>query len=170
MGVNMGSAVIFGLIVFGILILGFWLWSYIWGGFRIFHQRIVGLSLLCYGWYLSTLTGSYTALVLPGIGAIGGGALAGGGVGFFTWVIIGTVGVATGGTGIALGALAMSCIGAALGATGAATGGFGIKTINYPLVSPIFWVPLLVLGVYFLIGSLKKKRMLRVQSCPALIE
>jgi hypothetical protein len=94
----------------------------------------------------------------------------GAGAGYLTWIAIGTVGVATGGTAIAIGGLGMAAVGGALGATGAASGGFGIRTISYPLVSPIFWVPVVMLGLYILVGSHKKRKLLKESPPPLLIE
>ena len=47
---------------------------------------------------------------------LGGGA--GAGLGVLSWLVIGTVGVATGGTGVAIGFLAQVGIGAIVGAVG----------------------------------------------------
>ncbi|MHA7600934.1 hypothetical protein ACX12L_13430 [Alicycliphilus sp. T452] len=122
------------------------------------HQRIVGLGIVFYGIYLATLVGSMTRFVLPGVGAVGGGAATGAGIGFLTYLAVGTVGVVTGGTGVALGALAMALIGGGVGAVGAAAGAAGFQTITYPLVSRWFWGPTIVLGIYLVIGiDLKKK-------------
>lgn len=155
----MSKFVISILVVAGTVILGFMLWSRFRGGWKIFHQRIIGISIFLYGCYLATLTGTCTVFVLPGIGAIGGGALAGAGAGWLTWVTIGTVGLATGGAGVGLGLFGMALIGFVLGAIGGAAGGFGFQTITYPLVSPFFWMPLLILGIYFCVGSRKKKKL-----------
>lgn len=122
------------------------------------HRRIVGLAIVFYGVYLAALTGSMTKFVLPGLGAIGGGAAAGAGVGLLTALVIGTVGVATGGAGIALGALGMALIGGGVGAAGGVVGGAGFRVITYPLVSPWFWGPVVVLGIYLLVGvDIKRK-------------
>jgi hypothetical protein len=147
------------IIVLGVTLFIFFVWSRFLGGWRVLHQKIIGLLLIAYGAYLATLTGTVTQFVLPGIGAVGGGAATGAGVGFVTWLVLGTVGVATGGVGLAIGATAMTLIGGALGAAGAATGGAGFATVTYPLVSPIFWVPLVLLGIYFNIGARKRKTM-----------
>jgi hypothetical protein len=165
----MSTIVISILIIAAVLILGFSLWSFFKGGWKILHQKIIGISIFAYGCYLATLTGSATVLVLPGVGAIGGGALVGAGAGWLTWAIIGTVGVATGGAGIALGSLGMALIGLTFGAVGGAVGGFGLKTTSYPLVNPIFWVPLLILGIYFCVG-LRRKRLYKLEQRQALIE
>lgn len=129
-----------------------------YGMAAVLHRRIISITVLLYGVYLSTLTGTVIQAVIPGIGAIGGGAVAGAGIGILTYLVIGTVGAVTGGVGFAIGALAMSLIGASVGAAGGAAGGIGFKTLSYPLVSPWLWAPIMVLGVYFLLGSRKKKR------------
>lgn len=131
------------------------------GRWSVFHRRIVGWSVVFYGVYLATLTGSYTSLVLPGIGPIVIGAGTGAGIGFITWLVIGTVGMVTGGVGVAIGAGAMAFIGALFGGAGGAAGNFGIKTVTYALISPIFWIPVIILGIYFLQGNrIKMQRML----------
>ena len=124
---------------------------------KLVHQRVIGFSIFLYGIYLATLSGTATQFVLPGVGAIGGGAAAGAGVGIVTYLVLGTVGAVTGGAGVALGLLAMSLIGASLGAIGASAGGFGFRIVSYPLVSPWFWAPLIILGIYVLLGSGKRK-------------
>ncbi|SEA16383.1 hypothetical protein SAMN05660420_01439 [Desulfuromusa kysingii] len=135
----------------------FAIWAKFLGGWSRLHQKIIGLMTMCYGLYLATLTGTVTSLVLPGIGSIAIGTGAGAAVGFFTSVVIGTVGVATGGVGIALGALGMSIIGGVFGLIGSSAGGVGFERTSYHLVNPIFWIPLIVLGIYFLVGRRKRK-------------
>ena len=144
-------------IAVGILLVLFFIWSRILGGWRVLHQKIIGLLLIAYGAYLATLTGTITKFVIPGLFSVGGGAAAGAGVGFVTWLVIGTVGVATGGVGIAIGATGMTLIGGILGAVGATSGGAGFTAVRYPLISPVFWIPLLLLGIYFIVGARKKK-------------
>jgi len=133
-------------------ILLFALWAKIHGGWRRAHQRVLGWLILLYGIFLSSLTGSYTAFVLPGIGGIALGAGTGAAVGLGTWLVLGTVGVATGGIGLAIGALGMAAIGAIFGGIGGAAGGFGFQTVSYPLVHWAFWLPLIVIGLYFIWG------------------
>jgi hypothetical protein len=124
---------------------------------RDIHQRIVGIAILIYGLYLATLTGTITQFVLPGVGAIGGGAVAGAGVGLVTYIVLGTVGAVTGGVGVALGLLAMTLIGGSVGALGAAAGGVGFRTVSYPLVSAWFWVPVIIIGIYVFLGVGKSR-------------
>jgi hypothetical protein len=145
------------------LILVIWLVPWKLGGLKSLHRRGVGLLILLYGAYLATLTGTTTQFVLPGIGAIGGGAAAGAGIGLLTYAVFGTVGVVTGGTGWAIGAGLMALFGAGLGAAGGAAGTAGFRTVSYPLVSPVFWGPLLALGVYFLLGSAKRRTQFKEQ-------
>jgi len=145
-------------IVFAILIVVVWFLLRRHGGWKVLHQQFVAALTLLYGLYLATLTGTVTQLVLPGLGAVGGGAAAGAAIGFGTYLAIGVVGAVTGGVGIALGAAAMTLIGATLGASGGAAGGAGFKTVSYPLVSPLFWVPVLLLSVYLFIGARRRKR------------
>lgn len=148
-------------VIAGLIVLSLGIVAFQRGWWSVFHRRMVGLTVVLYGIYLATLTGSFTSLVLPGIGSIAIGAGTGAVVGFVTWLAIGTVGVATGGVGIAIGAGVMTLIGALFGGAGGAAGNFGIKTVTYPLVSPIFWVPIIILGIYFLRGKkIKMQKML----------
>ena len=150
----MGTIAMIVSALIGLLILayGFKRWSN-----GTWSAKIVGWLVMLYGFYFSLFTGSYSSLVLPGIGSIGLGAGVGGAVGFGASVIIGTIGVATGGVGIAIGALGMTLIGATLGAIGGASGGFGINTTTYFLVTPWFWVPLILIGLFLVFRSGKPK-------------
>ena len=141
----------------GIAILGFAVWAKYRAGWKRVHQKILGILTLVYGLFLSLLTGSYTSLVLPGLGGVTLGAGAGAAVGLGTWLVLGTIGVATGGVGLAIGAASMAGIGALVGGIGGTASGFGIRAVSYPLVHWIFWVPLLVIGAYFLWGHKLKK-------------
>ena len=148
-------------IIAGLIIVSLSVVAFKRGWWTVIHRRIVAWTVIFYGLYLATLTGSYTSLALPGIGSIAIGAGTGAAVGFMTWLAIGTVGVATGGVGIAIGAGAMSAIGAIFGGAGGAAGGFGVTTVTYPLVSPFFWGPVIILGVYILRGKrIKMQQML----------
>ncbi|WP_342133496.1 hypothetical protein [Hydrogenophaga sp. OTU3427] len=131
---------------------------------RTMHQRIIGGAIILYGLYLATLTGTVTKLVIPGLGALGGGAAAGAGVGLLTALAIGTVGVVTGGAGFAVGAGYMALIGGGLGLTGSLVGGIGLKTLAVPLVTPWFWAPLLVLGLYVFLGASKRNAIKQQQN------
>ena len=62
-----------------ILIFAYWAKRH--GGWRRAHQRLLGWLTLIYGIFLASLTGSYTSLVLPGIGGIALGTGAGAAVG-----------------------------------------------------------------------------------------
>ena len=141
----------------GIAILGFAIWARFRGGWKRMHQKILGILTFGYGIFLALLTGSYTALVLPGLGGITLGAGAGAAVGLGTWLALGTIGVATGGVGLAIGAASMAAIGALFGGIGGTAGGFGTQAVTYPLVHWIFWLPLLIIGAYFLWGHKLKK-------------
>jgi hypothetical protein len=131
--------------IVGIAVAGLWVWwSCKWTPTA---QRLVGFSIGFYGLYLSTLTASVTKFVIPGIGAIGTGATTGVGIGVATWILLGTLGVVTGGAGYAVGAGLLALIGGSLGAAGAATGGLGFQVFKYPLVHWMFWVPLVAVGL-----------------------
>jgi hypothetical protein len=127
------------------------------GRWRIGHQRLLGATTLAYGAYLALLTGTVTQFVVPGIGAIGAGAVTGSLIGLATFAVLGVIGVATGGTAFAVGAGLMALVGGTVGAAGGAAGGFGFRTVSVPLVSPFFWVPVLILGAYWLIGFRRKR-------------
>lgn len=133
-----------------------------------FHQRLVALSVFAFGMYLATLTGTVTQLVVPGIGAVGIGAAAGGAIGLVTSMVVGVVGVATGGVGLAIDAGAMALIGAGVGAAGGAASGFGFQVISYPLVSPFVWVPLMVLAVYLFVAVKRGREEPQVSPSPAI--
>lgn len=96
-------------------------------------------------------------MVLPGVGGIAVGAGTGAAVGFGTWLVLGTVGVATGGVGLAIGAVSMAAIGAFFGGIGGTASGFGIQSVSYPLVHWIFWLPVIIIGCYFLWGHRLKR-------------
>lgn len=147
-------------VIVGIVALAFWILARKRGGGSLLHRRIVGSLVVLYGIYLATLTGSYTSVVLPGFGSIVIGAGTGAAIGLGTWVVVGTVGVVTGGVGVAVGAGAMVLIGAVFGSAGGAASGVGIHNVSYPLVSPLFWVPVIVIGIYFFRGTILKKQQL----------
>lgn len=129
-----------------------------WGGrWESLYQKIISLLIIFYGLFLANLTGSYTAIVLPVGIEIVVGAGSGAALGYITFLVLGTIGVVTGGIGFAIGAGLMITIGAIFGGAGAAGAGFGVKTITYALVSPWFWVPILVLGIYYWRGAKVKK-------------
>ncbi|MDM0051408.1 hypothetical protein [Variovorax sp. J22R115] len=122
-----------------------------------FHTRTLAVVIFAFGVYLATLTGTKTQFVLPGFGAMGLGAVAGGAIGFGTYLVVGAVGLATGGVGLALGAGAMTLIGAGVGAAGGAAGGFGFRVVEYPLVSPFVWGPILMFAVYLFVTVRRNK-------------
>lgn len=135
-------------------------------------RRIIGLTIVCYGLYLATLTGTHTQFRIPGSGffvstaasaAIGAGT--GAAIGWGTWLVLDTVGIVTGGTGFALGGIAMATISALVGgvSSGVASGAgtitdqtFWTETITYPLISPWFWDPVLLIGILFFFGKQAK--------------
>jgi hypothetical protein len=148
----MGTIAIIISALIGVFIVGY--------GFRrwsngTWSAKIMGRLTFLYGLYFSFFTGSYSSLVLPGIGSIGLGAVTGGAIGWAASAIIGTIGVVTGGVGIAIGALGMATIGAVLGAIGAGSGGFGIRATTYFLVTPWFWVPLIIIGLFLMFRNRK---------------
>jgi hypothetical protein len=145
----------------GILLFVFFVWSRFVGGWKTAHQQIIGSLVIAYGLFLATLTGTATHFVVPGVGSVAVGAGTGAVVGFLTWLVVGTVGVATGGVGIAMGAGAMAIVGALFGGTGAAVGGAGFVTEKFMLVNPVFWGLLVLLGMYLLIGTWRKKKSLK---------
>ena len=126
----------------------------------------LGTLIMAYGAYLATLTGTTTHFVMPGLGSVALGAATGGAVGFGTWVVVGTVGVATGGVGIAVGAATMAAVGAVLGGTGGAAGAFGFRAVSYPLVAWYFWVPIVCIGAMFIYGRKKKKLLSKALPTP----
>lgn len=98
-------------------------------------------------------------------GAVGG--LLGAGAGIGTWLVVGTVGLATGGAGIAVGLGVMTAIGAVGGGlAGTATGKSTttqtwVETIvhNDPAYNPWMWGAVLVAGLLLLTyGAAEMKR------------
>ncbi len=116
-------------------------------------RKLFGCILLLGGMYLALLTGSTSSLILPGLGKIALGAGGGAVVGLGTSLLLGTLGVATGGVGVAVGLWGMTIIGGLLGGVGGTTSGFGFQTVTHPLVHWIYWLPLVLLGIYFLFGG-----------------
>ena len=94
---------------------------------------------------------------MPGVGSIAVGASLGAFFIFLTFVAIGTIGVATGGTAFALGGLAFSGLGGLFGAIGSSTGGIGFHYVSYPLVHPVLWGSIILLGGYIVVGIKEKK-------------
>ncbi len=90
-------------------------------------RRVIGLLFIVYGIYLATITKTSTHFVLP-FSSVAQGAGGGAVAGLLTGLIVGTVGVVTGGVGVAVGALAMTLGGAILGGIGGTAAGFGWKT------------------------------------------
>lgn len=129
----------------------------LFAGWRQAHQTTLGALTMLYGMWLALGTGTVLKLAVPGIGSIVLGTAAGTAVGFLTYLAIGVVGVATGGVGIAIGKLGMMFMGAAIAGLGAAAGGFGL--VRVPLISPAFWAPVIVIGVYMLFGANQRKRL-----------
>lgn len=118
-------------------------------------RRVIGLLFIVYGIYLATITKTSTHFVLP-FSSVAQGAGGGAVAGLLTGLIVGTVGVVTGGVGIAVGALAMTLGGAILGGIGGTAAGFGWKTVTEYLVPWYFWLPIILFGLLLFIGWRKK--------------
>lgn len=140
------------LAIIALAIILFAFWARFRAGWQRIHQQILGSLVLVYGIFLAFLTGSYTELVLPGVGGVALGAGAGAAVGLGAWLALGTIGVATGGVGLGIGAIGMTAIGATFGGIGGASGGLGLREVSYWLIHPIIWIPLIILGAYFIWG------------------
>lgn len=141
-------------VALGVLLVALGLYFRIFAGWRRLHQGILGGLTLFYGMWLALFTGAVLKLVVPGVGSVMLGSAAGVGLGFLTYLAIGVVGVVTGGVGIALGALGMMVIGAVIGGVG---GAVGAALVRVPLIGPLFWAPVVLVGVYLLIGAFRKK-------------
>lgn len=144
-------------VVLGVLLAGVAAYFRLFAGWRRVHQAILGALTMFYGMWLALCTGTVFKLVLPGIGSVVLGSAAGVGLGFATFLAVGTVGVATGGVGIAVGAIAMMAIGAVFGGVGGAA---GVAVARVPLISPIFWAPVVLVGIYLGVGAARKPKML----------
>lgn len=90
----------------------------VFAGWRRAHRAILGGLTMFYGMWLALGTGSVLKLVAPGVGSVVLGSAAGAGLGFVTFLAVGTVGVATGGIGLAIGAAGMTAAGAVFGGVG----------------------------------------------------
>lgn len=111
---------------------------------------------MLYGTFFALFIGTVTSLTLPGVGSITLGAASGAAVGWATYLLLGTLGIATGGAAIALGALGMALIGSLLGAVGGASGGFGLSKSIHFFVTPWFWAPLIIIGIFIALRGNKK--------------
>lgn len=147
--------IIFVAFIVGIVLFALGIYLKLFTSWRRVHRSVLGGITLAYGLWLALFTGTVVKLVIPGVGSVALGAAAGAGVGLLTYLAVGVVGVVTGGAGIALGALGMVSIGALVGATGGAAGGMLVRV---PLVSPVFWAPVVLLGAYLVLGTLRKRR------------
>ncbi|MHD0644816.1 hypothetical protein ACYPKM_04265 [Pseudomonas aeruginosa] len=111
-------------------------------------QLVIAFALMAVGVTAAVMIGTTTELVLPGIGGIAIGAVAGGLVGYLTSAVVGTLGVVTGGIGFALGSLAMAGICALLGAVGASAGGFGIRVTQTWVIA----LPVIIVGAWMIVN------------------
>ena len=143
-------------VIFSILIVGYCIHKIKNFGWHALSDRFFGVLVLLYGAYFALFIGSSVSLVLPGIGSIAVGATAGAALGWATFAILGTLGVATGGIAIALGAIGMAVIGAVLAAVGATAGGAGFQATRYFLVTPWFWGVLIAIGLYLILFGRNK--------------
>ena len=131
------------------------------GLYTIFHgvwnTRIMGILFLVYAVHFAFLLGSTTSLALPGLGSVAIGAGTGGAIGLGASILLGTLGIATGGVAFGLGALGMMAIGSLVGGLGAFSGGFGLKTSYHFMVTPLFWVPLILLALWMILRPRRAK-------------
>jgi hypothetical protein len=127
----------------------------VFAGWRRAHQAILGGLTMFYGMWLALCTGTVWKLVVPGVGSVVLGSASGAGLGFVTFLVVGTVGVATGGIGISFSAAAMVAAGAVFGAVGGAA---GASLARVPLVSPLLWLPVLGVGIYLVVGAIRRRR------------
>lgn len=156
----MNFKIAFGAIL-AVLVIGMALYFWRRGGWTRFHQKVVGWTVIGYAVYLATLTGTAWKFFIPGFGSVGAGAVTGAFIGVLAHLVLGTLGIATGGIALAAG---MGTLAVVFGGVGVATGwiagffsgGYGFHRVSYPLVHWAFWVPILLLGAYFLWNSRRR--------------
>lgn len=141
--------------VLGVLLVAVAIYFKLFTSWRRVHQAVLGTLTLTYGLWLALFTGTVLKVVVPGVGSMVLGSAAGAGVGFLTYLAIGTVGVVTGGVGIAIGAIGMAALGALVGGVG---GAGGAALARVPLISPVLWAPVILVGAYLVVGAILRRR------------
>lgn len=141
--------------VLGVLLVAAGIYFKFFTSWRRLHQAVLGALTLTYGLWLALFTGTVLKVVVPGLGSMVLGSAAGAGVGFLTYLAIGTIGVVTGGMGIAIGAVGMALIGALVGGAG---GAGGAALARVPLITPMVWAPVVLVGVYLVLGAILRGR------------
>ena len=114
-----------------------------WQPIRRTTQWLVATVLLFGSLALGVALGTVTELVLPGIGGIVLGSSTGALLGWLTFLLAGTFGIATGGTAFALGGGALTAIFAIVGCFAATTAGFGVRTVHQWVIA----LPVLILAL-----------------------
>ena len=90
------------------------------------------------------------------------GAIIGGGAGLGTWLIVGSIGVATGGTAFAVGGIAMTALGIGSGAlAGAATGTSKTIVQSSALYSPWAYGAVIIVGLLVAQNGIKQLKQAR---------
>lgn len=114
-----------------------------WQPIRRTTQWLLATILLFGSLALGVALGTVTELVLPGIGGIVLGGSTGALLGWLTFMLTGTLGIATGGTAFALGGVALASIFSIVGCIAATTAGFGVHTIHQWVIA----LPVLILAL-----------------------
>lgn len=118
-------------------------------------QWLLATVLLFGSLALAVALGTATELVLPGIGGIVLGGATGAFLAWLVWLLVGTLGIATGGTAFALGGWALATIFSLVAAAGAATTGFGLRTVHQWVVA----IPILILALALMARNRQHKPM-----------
>lgn len=118
-------------------------------------QWVIATVLLFGSLALAVALGTVTELVLPGIGGIVLGGATGAFLAWLVWLLVGTLGIATGGTAFALGGWALAAIFSLVAATGAATTGFGLRTIHQWVIA----IPILILALALMARNRQREPM-----------
>lgn len=111
-------------------------------------HRFIGILILCYGVLFSTLIGYSVSVILPGISSIAISAIAGAAIGFGIWLTIGILGLVAAGNIISLSMSTLAFMMATVGAIGAFYAPLSVILIQYFLVTPLIWGPLIIIAIY----------------------
>lgn len=120
-----------------------------WQPIRRTTQWLLATILLFGSLALGVALGAVTELVLPGIGGFVLGGSTGALLGWLTFLLTGTLGIATGGTAFALGSVALASIFSIVGGLAATTAGFGVNAVHQWVIA----IPVLILALALFVRS-----------------
>lgn len=115
-----------------------------------YRQFTLGVATLAIGLVLTSMIGTTTEMLLPGITGIVVGAIAGALLGKLVFAVLRSIGIVAGGEN-AFGQWKLivggSLVGVITGTTSLMLGGFGIQATYFFLVSPFIWVPIILASI-----------------------